>query len=53
MNGKTGIQWIQGSEEKSDGRKAGREGKAALYSDVDCKRTLLKRASYYTLLEEI
>jgi hypothetical protein len=40
MNGRTGIQWIQGSEEKSDRRKAGREGKAALYSDIDCKRTL-------------
>ncbi len=27
--------WAQGDEGKSDGRKVGREGKAALYSDID------------------
>jgi hypothetical protein len=34
-SGKTAILYVRESEGESDGRKAEREGKAALYSDTD------------------
>ena len=34
-SGKIAVLWVQGDGRKSDGRKAEREGKGALYSDID------------------